>query len=762
MDHHLSLKDDYEQALRDYLTGEGEMPLMRAYECGRSILLEGLGVMDMASIHHQALLELLPTFSDPIRIRRALAVSDKILKESLSPFEMAYRGYRESNTRLEKLVTTLRERTAELAKAVQDRQTAEQLLKAEEKYRFLVEATQALLFSLDRKGRITYVNAEAANTLGYKPDDLIGTLYLRYIHPDDRADVQEQLLRQLKRGALRTLIQFRFQGNNKEGWCSLLVTPVVNGDAVQGYTCAALDTTELNRAESRLRELLAVSQRQSSELRAIVDAMPDAVYMGTQDAITLCNTKALEIFGVDSLDNLQRPVTERAWLLQLRWPDSERSLDEDELPFVMALRGTTVVEEVLLTNGSTHEPRYIRYACAPILAEGKVVGAVAVLADITERRHFQNERFRMAAIIESTDDAIFSKTLDGTILTWNRGAEKLYRYSAAEVLGRKVSLLAPDDQHDEFGEFLRQVKHGTSIEHYETVRRRKDGTQIDVSLTISPIRDSHGKIIGASTIARDITERKQAEVEIREMNAGLERLVRIRTAHLETVNRELEAFSYTVSHDLRAPLRAIDGFARMFLSQKSSQLDEQGQHYLTVIHTSARKMGRLIDDLLAFSRFGRIEFEKSDIDMTKLAQTVIDELQESNEDTPMSLLIKTLPPAWGNSALVRQVLINLISNAMKFTRSSPNPTIEIGGEVAGSETIYYVRDNGIGFDMQFADKLFSVFQRLHKSEQFEGTGVGLAIVQRVVQRHGGRVWANGKPREGATFFFSLPLKPETK
>jgi len=281
--------------------------------------------------------------------------------------------------------------------------------------------------------------------------------------------------------------------------------------------------------------------------------------------------------------------------------------------------------------------------------------------------------------------------------------------------------------------------------------QRKDGFWVWLHDRSMNTYEKEGKRY-ADGVFSDITERKRAEEEINKLNEELKRNI----VQLEAANKELEAFSYSVSHDLRAPLRAIDGFSRVMLEDYTDKLDDEGKRYLNIIGSNTKKMGQLIDDLLVFSRLGRQEIRVSEMDMGKLAKAVSEELKLAVPERKVGFNINKLPPSHGDQAMIRQVFVNLLSNAVKFTRPKERAVIEVDGRSEGNENICYVKDNGVGFDMQYVNKLFGVFQRLHSSEEFEGTGVGLAIVQRIIHRHGGRVWAEGKVNGGATFYFTLP------
>jgi PAS domain S-box-containing protein len=557
-------------------------------------------------------------------------------------------------------------------------------------------------------------------------------------------------------------------------------------------------------------------------------------------------------------------------------------------------------------DGSTY---WVDTTVVPFLdAGGKPRQYMAIRADITERKRAEEVREHLAAVVDSSDDAIISKSLNGIISTWNRGAERVFGYTSSEAVGKPMLLLFPPGSGDEESGILASIRRGESVEHFETIRVRKDGKQIDISATVSPIRDEGGLIVGASTIARDITERKQAEGrlagqaeelsrqaeallhsqqalenqslmlqsvldsmaeglvaadetgkfiiwnpaatrivgmgaenvppgewnahygcflpdtvtpfpveqnplaravrgevctaemfvrnpeldhgvmievsggplkgrdgavrggvvafrditqrraderEIRKLNEELEERVVQRTAQLEAANHELEAFTYSVSHDLRAPLRHIGGFSKILIEDFGPTMAPEARTHLDRIQDGARRMGLLVDELLNLARVGRHALHLQVTTLNSLIEEVVSLLQPETEGRNVSWKIANLPSVECDPILIRQVFQNLLANALKFTRSRERTVIEISQRQESGEMVISISDNGVGFNMKYKDKLFGVFQRLHRAEDFEGTGIGLATVQRIIHKHGGRVWAEAELDKGATFFFTL-------
>jgi PAS domain S-box-containing protein len=400
-----------------------------------------------------------------------------------------------------------------------------------------------------------------------------------------------------------------------------------------------------------------------------------------------------------------------------------------------------------------------------IAGDGPLV-YTSFVRDITERRRTEEalrkseERFRL--LVEGVEDyAIYMLDTHGRVTTWNAGAERIMGFRAQEIIGRRFHrFYTPDDVERKKADQALAVATAEGRFQDERWQVRKDGTQYWASFVITALRDEGGKLTGYSTIARDITKRKQAEDEIRRLNTELERRVQERTAELQAAYQEMEAFSYSISHDLRAPLIHIAGFVEMLKSDLGPQLDEKSRRHLQTICDSTESMGRMIADLLTFSRIGRAEMHKVRFNLTDTIKDARRDLQAQVQNRKITWIIPELPEVHADPFLLRQAMFNLLSNALKFTRRREEARIEITVETTDKEYIFAVRDNGAGFDMKYASKLFGVFQRLHSAGEFEGTGIGLANVRRIIGRHGGRTWAAGTVDAGATFYFSLPLPPE--
>ena len=361
-------------------------------------------------------------------------------------------------------------------------------------------------------------------------------------------------------------------------------------------------------------------------------------------------------------------------------------------------------------------------------------------------------RTRQASLLDLTHDAIFVHDMDHAITYWNRGAEELLGWTAAQAMGKRAPELLrtvyPIPEEAIRAEFLR-----TGRWEGELTKTSADGKHIVLSSRWALLRDAEGRASAILETDNDITEKKRREEEIRALNAQLEQ----RTLELEASNKELEAFAYSASHDLRAPLRHVAAYAELLQKTASSVLDERSRRYVANLLESAKKMGTLIDDLLAFSRIGRVETRMTLVSLGELLREVLRDIEPETAGRDIAWKVETLPSVHGDRSMLKVVLFNLVGNAVKFTGSRSPAEIEIGcSDSTGEEVTVYVRDNGVGFDMKYANKLFGVFQRLHLSDDFEGTGIGLAIVQRIVARHGGRVSAEGIVDGGATFYFSLP------
>jgi PAS domain S-box-containing protein len=364
----------------------------------------------------------------------------------------------------------------------------------------------------------------------------------------------------------------------------------------------------------------------------------------------------------------------------------------------------------------------------------------------------------LAGLVDSAMDAIITIDEAQNVVLFNPAAERMFRCSSADAVGHSVDRFIPARFRDAHREQVRGFGlTGVTRRRIGALGTisgvRTDGEEFPIEASISQLATSKGTYY--TVILRDVTELRRAERALARASEELELRVKERTAELEAANRELESFSYSVSHDLRGPLRAIDGFSSIVLRDHAAALPADGRRYLGLVREGAQQMARLIDDMLTFAKSARQPIARRTVVLKALVHECLEEFRGEIAERKTEVEVGNLPDCQADPALLKQALVNLLGNALKYTRKQPHAKIEVGCRPDNGEEAYYVKDNGVGFDMKHADKLFGVFQRLHHDDDFEGTGVGLAIVQRVVHRHGGRVWAEAQPGKGATFYFTL-------
>jgi len=405
-----------------------------------------------------------------------------------------------------------------------------------------------------------------------------------------------------------------------------------------------------------------------------------------------------------------------------------------------------------------------------VVVSGVVIAFAALLLAILALNGETSERLRaeralrmsearMRLLVESARDyAILMLDPKGRVMSWSPSAERIKGYKADEIIGQNWSRFFPSEDV-QAGKPERELEKALAEGRAEDEgwRVRKDGSQFWANVLLTSVRDEQGVLQGFSKVTRDITAQKQAQEEIKKLNRDLE----ARNDELEASNKDLEGFTYSVSHDLRAPLRHIDGFSQLLANECGSQLSEEPRRYLTRVQSGVKQMGHLIDDLLGLARVGRQEIKLQVTGLGSVVEQVVHEMKSESGERAIEWKIASLPFVECDPGLLKQVFTNLISNAVKYTRPRDRAVIEVGSTNGNGPLTIFVRDNGVGFSMKYADKLFGVFQRLHRAEDFEGTGVGLATVQRIIQKHGGRIWVEAELDKGATFYFTLqPLESQ--
>lgn len=478
----------------------------------------------------------------------------------------------------------------------------------------------------------------------------------------------------------------------------------------------------------------------AEHLAAIVSSTDDAVVSKDLDGVIIgWNPGAERLFGYTAAEMIGQSI----YLIV-----PEELTSEEDMILWRIRRGERIEQYPTRRRRKDGSLVDVSISISPVRdPEGTIVGASKVGRDITEQLRADAINSRLAAIVESSDDAIIAKNLDGIVESWNGGAERLFGYMAEEMIGRPITIILPPDRIEEEARILARLRNGERVDHFETVRLRKDGSEVQVSVTISPIRDRTGKIVGASKVARDISERKLFEATSAAFTRELEQRVKERTSELEAAHREMESFTYSVAHDLRSPLRAIIATSRILEDEYGEILPEDARTMLARQASSAVQLANIIDALLTYSRLGKGALNVGEVDLSEVAEEVVAQLAigaEHRVEIQPDLAVRADPH------LMHLLMQNLLDNARKF---SPGGGVITVGR---SYKSYFVRDTGVGFDMAYAEKVFMPFERLAPSQAIAGTGIGLASVKRIVERHGGTVWASSAPGEGTTIYFTLP------
>ena len=586
------------------------------------------------------------------------------------------------------------------------------------------DAPDAVLI-VGRDGTIVQVNAPTERLFGYSRAQLVGATLESLLPEAQGPGHSRRRTAYFDTPIARPMTSGRIAyGRHQDGHCfpiEVLLQPMESTDGVlaRAVVRAAVDRRDLDDVNLRLA--------------GIVESAQDAIISaGVDGRIDTWNPAAEKLFGYTAAEARGRHAA------FLKPPTRQGKIDpQARLPHGDETPETYTVRR---TKGGRDIEVGIRYSAIRDRL-GDVVGTSIVARDLTAQRQAESARFHLAAMIEHSGAAIMGVDPDFVINVWNTAAERLFGYTAAEATGQPGSFLIPPGHVDDGEAWWVRLRRGEVLAPFDTVRRRKDGTLVEVSISPSLIRGAAGDIVGLSAFFHDITDRKRGE---RELRAAHDAVV--------ATSREYESFAYAVAHDLRAPLRAMNGFIRLGQEAYKSGQADVGRAHMERVGAASRRMGHLIDGLLRLAQLSRHPIRWTTVDLSALVEAVFSGLALEHSDRVLVPVVEPGLLVVADSDLLDILVTNLIGNAWKFTRDRAVTRIEFGRE----DDHYFVRDNGIGFDMAYHDKLFGTFQRLHQQSDYEGNGIGLATCQRIVSRHGGRIWAEGAVGRGATFNFTLP------
>jgi PAS domain S-box-containing protein len=606
------------------------------------------------------------------------------------------------------------------------------LRESEQRFRRLVEANIIGIITANERV-VSSANDEFLRMVGYTRDDLEhGALRWPEMTPPHYAPLDARALTQLR----------------ERGWCDPFEKelfrrdgsrlPILIGGAAisvdpPSWVCFVLDQSARKESERALRE-------SEERFRTLFDGAPLAIAVARNGVTLYTNAVYGRMFG------LGRPqdVVGRPLLEQIAPEDHERVRDYVRRRHNNEPAPTSYEMTGLRADGS----RFPLQAEVAQLRLPDGAATIAFLVDLTDKKKSAETNARLAAIVASSDDAIIGKDLEGVITSWNRGAERLFGYTAIEAIGQRMTFIIPADRPDEEPRILKRVSQGLAVDHLETVRRRKDGSVVDVSITVSPIKDARGTVIGVSTIARDISDQKRLEER-------LEATVAERTAQLRESNEQLEAFVYSIAHDLRAPLRSMTGYSQLLVEEYNGALAEPAQHMLKRIQASSLFMDKLLLDLLAYGRAARAPMELGPVSVDAAWQAAVFQNTAQIERTSATLeAASPLGSVIAHEATLGQCLANLLSNALKFTAEQVAPRVLVRTEDRGATLRVWIEDNGLGIPPEHHERIFRVFERMHGAK-YPGTGIGLSIVRKGIERMGGHVGLESTPGRGSRFFIEL-------
>jgi PAS domain S-box-containing protein len=623
----------------------------------------------------------------------------------------------------------------------------------------------AIVAMTDVQGTITYVNDKFCAISQYSKEELIGQNHRILNSGHHPKEFVQQMYHSISNGKVW---HGEIKNRAKDGsiyWVDTTIVPFMNAKGKpRQYVAIRADITDRKRGEEDVADLkFALDQH---AIVAITDVQGTITYVNDRFCAISQYSKE-ELIGQNHriLNSGHHP---KEFFQQMYHSISNGKVWHGEI-------------KNRAKDGSIY---WVDTTIVPFMnAKGKPRQYVAIRADITDRKRAEEVRERFAAVVESSDDAIISENLDGAITAWNSGAEKLFGYSSTEALGKPMlMLLLPERTNQELG-ILERIGRGEQVEEIDTVRVRRDGRKIDVSSRIFPIKDTNGEVVGASNIARDITERKRSDDEIQRLNNEMigrnkelevqatelqrardEMEVRVneRTEELaganqvlERSNIELQQFAYIASHDLQSPLRSISGFIQLLKLEYEDKLDEQACDWIRRTVNAIAQMQTLIRDVLAYSRVDSRSRPFAPTPFLDVFNDAVALLESSIHDAEAQVVCGELPVVMGDRSQLVQLMQNLIGNGLKY-HGDKSPRVYVSAERNGNEWIFSVRDNGIGIDPKYYERIFEIFKRLHDQKEYPGTGIGLAVCRRVVTRHGGRIWLESEAGHGSVFHFTLP------